>query len=143
MTQAATRAAAVTLLDDFNATLLPSRKLQTYRARPASIRPPTGFVDTVSESIAYVGHLMQRTPRAEVVVIHGLFDSGDAADRKDEFVDGFVEWVRDRIHAAGANTQIQVTGTEDVPNYVPDWLPPEQQRTYYASLITLEGYAES
>jgi hypothetical protein len=141
MTQAATRTAAVSLLDGYST--FAGIGLQMYRARPASIRPPTGFVDTVGESIEYVGHLMQRTPRAEVVVIHGLFDSGDAADRKDAFVDGFIAWTRDRIHEAGANTQIQVTATEDVPNYVPEWLPPEQQRTYYASLITLEGYAES
>jgi hypothetical protein len=146
MTQAATRTAAVTLLGDYATDA--GIGLQVYRARPGSIRPPTAFVDTVGESIEYVGHLMQRTPRVEVVICHGLFDTGDAADRKDAFVDGFIAWVRDRIHAAGANTQLQVVDTEDVPNFVPEWLPPGEpapntQRTYYASRITLEGYAES
>src|SRR5688500_7353574 len=101
--QAATRAAAVSLLTDYAASPEPAIKLQIYRARPASLHPPTAFVDSVGESIAYVGHLMQRTPRADVVVVHGLFDSGEAVDQADAFLDGFIEWVRDRIHEAGAN----------------------------------------
>ena len=31
--------------------------------------------------------------------------------------------------------------TTDVPDYVPDWMPPAEQRTYYASRIVLEGLA--
>jgi hypothetical protein len=78
-----------------------------------------------------------------VIFLHGLFDSKDAAEAVDDFVDGFLAWVKPRFHAAGANTLIALTEVEDLPTYVPDWLPPERQRTYYGTRIGLEGYAES
>jgi hypothetical protein len=138
--QAAVRAASVQLLTDYRADA--GIKLQVYPGRPRTISPPTAFVDLIRESIAYVGiTLRQRTPQAEMVVIHGLFDSKDTADQKDAFVDGFLDWVNERYHAAGANTLVAVVSTEDIPNYIPDWLPPEQQRSYYATQITLEGFA--
>ena len=74
-------------------------------------------------------------------VLHGLFDSKDAADQRDAFVDGFLDWAIDRYHAAGANTLVAVRAVQDLPNYVPDWLPPEEQRTYYATRLSLEGLA--
>ena len=37
------------------------------------------------------------------------------------------------------NTLLGVTDTDDLPNYVPEWLPPERQLVYYATRITLEG----
>jgi hypothetical protein len=85
--------------------------------------------------------IFQHTPGVEIVVLHGTFDSGDAVDQRDRFVDAFVDWVRTRFHAAGANTLLRVTSLEDDPTYVPDWLPPEQQRTYYGTRISLEGAA--
>jgi hypothetical protein len=56
-------------------------------------------------------------------------------------VDGFIDWVLARYHAAGANTLIAVTDVDDIPDYVPEWIAPEKQRTYYASRISLEGLA--
>jgi hypothetical protein len=138
--QSLMRAAAVTLLEEYAADAM--TQLQCYRARPRSIFPPTAFVDALNERIDYTA-LHQRRPIAEVIVVHGLFDSGEAADQRDVFVDGFVEWVFDRIHAAHANTSIAVTGLEDLPSYVPDWMRPEEQKTYYATRIELEGLALS
>lgn len=134
------RAAAVQLLTDYKATV--GIGMQIYPARPRSIAPPTGFVDSLSESITYTA-LNQRIPRAEVLVIHGLFDSKESADQRDAFVDGFIDWVLDNIHEAHAATTIAVTEVEDLPNYVPDWMPSELQKTYYATRITLEGLALS
>ena len=136
--QADIRAAAVTLLRDYAASA--GIKLQVYPGRPRSIYPPTAFVDLIRESIDYVGiTLRHRTPAAEVIVIHGIFDSKEAADQKDAFIDGFLDWVTARYHAAGANTLVAVTATEDLPNYVPEWMPPEQQLVYYATRVTVEG----
>ena len=138
--QAAVRAAAVTMLTAYAADA--GVGLQVYPARPRSIYAPTAFVDRITESIDYFGPLSrQRTPRVEVVVIHGLFDSKEAADQKDVFVDGFIDWVTDNVHAAGANTTIGLVETSDEPTYVNDWMPPEQQRTWYATRLTLEGFA--
>ena len=132
------RAAAVTFLTDYkNAAGV---RMQVYPGRPRSIAPPTGFVDLIRESISYTG-LNQRTPQADIIVIHGLFDSLEAVTQKDAFVDGFIDWSLDRLHQANANTICAVVETVDVPDYVPEWMPPTEQRTYYASRITLEGLA--
>lgn len=132
------RAAAVTLLTEYAAQ--EDVKLQVYPARPRSVNPPTAFVDSLTESISYTA-LNQRTPRAELIVVHGLFDSKEAADQRDAFVDGFIDFTLDRLHQANANTTLAVVEVDDLPNYVPDWQPPEHQRTYYATRITLEGLA--
>lgn len=120
-----------------------SVKLQTYAGRPASIAPPTAFVDTMRETTTYLGQVIQRTVQADIVFVHGNFDSADAAESKDEFVDGYIDYVRDNLNAAGANTTLGVVSTEDDPTYVPDWLGPQNGggRTYFATRITLEGFA--
>ena len=136
--QADVRAAAVTMLTNYAANA--GVRLQVYPARPRSIAPPTAFVNGIRETIDYTG-LRQRHPTADVVVIHGIFDSKEAADQKDAFVDGFLDWVWANIHAAGANTTIGAVETEDIPAYVPEWMPPEQQLIYYATRVSLEGLA--
>lgn len=138
--QAAMRAAAVATLEAYATSV--SIKLQVYPGRPASIAAPTAFVDKMTETIDYDG-LNRRVPRAEVLVLHGLFDSKEAVDQRDAFVDGFVDYMFDNVHAAGASTLIAVTDIEDDPEYIPDWIRPENQRTYYATRITLEGLALS
>lgn len=138
--QADVRAAAMTTLGA-HATAQ-SVKLQTYAGRPRSLNPPTAFVDAMRETIVYLGPLSkQRTVQADVVLIHGSFDSADSAAQKDAFVDGYIEYVTGQVHAAGANTTLGVVATEDDPTFVPDWLPLAEQRTYYATRITLEGFA--
>lgn len=134
------RAAAMTTLDAYASAA--SVKLATYAGRPRSIQPPHAFVDAMRETIAYLGPISkQRTVQADVVVIHGSFDSADSAAQKDAFVDGYVDYVTNNVHAAGANTTLGVVSTEDDPTFVPDWLPLDQQRVYYATRITLEGFA--
>jgi hypothetical protein len=137
--QGAYRAASVSFLSGYATAA--SLKLQVYRARPATILPPCGFVDRMTETLDTVGvSQVQRTPRAELMVLHGVFDSGDTVDQRDAFVDGFVEYVKTRYHEAGDNSLVAVTLIEDEPTFVPDWLKPELQRTYYGTRITLEGY---
>ena len=94
--------------------------------------------------------LVQATPQADVIVVHGprlpgggSFDSGDAVDQADAFSDGFAAWVDANVHAIGPNTTIGAVSIEDDPTYIPDWVPIEEQLSYYATRITLEGFAES
>jgi len=138
--QTAYRAAALALLDDYASSV--SLDLTTYPGRPASIHPPHAFVDRMGAVIDPVGpdSNYQHEPSCEVVILHGDFDSAVAVAQRDAFVDGFVLWVKEHIHEAGSNTLINVASIEDEPTYVPDWLPPEYQRTYYGTRITLEGY---
>ena len=136
------RAATVTLLTDYAASA--GVKLQVYRARPASIYAPTAFVDGFSERVTYPGStLYQRQPLVEVIVVHAIFDSGEAVDQRDAFVDGFLAYCATRFHQAGANTLLGLVAIDDLPAFVPDWLPPEKQKTYYASRITLEGLSQT
>lgn len=132
------RAAAVQLLKDFAAEY--GLNLQVYPGRPRTIAPPSAFIDKLREAITFDG-IRQRLVQVDVIVLHSLFDSKDAADQRDRFVDAFVDWTSDRYHAAGANTILEPRAIEDDPNYIPDWQPEAVQRTYYASLITLEGFA--
>ncbi len=143
------RAACVSLLTDYVATT--SVKMQIYRARPRTIYAPCGFVDTMRVTRVYFGPAnVQETMQADVVVIHGprlpqggSFDSGDATDQADAFLDGFATWVDENVHEIGGNTTIGYVNGEDDPTYIPDWVPLEEQLTYYATRITLEGYAGS
>lgn len=144
--QADARAAAVDFLTDYS-TDTPgmgpqNSKMQVYPARPRSIFPPTGFVDAIRSTLDYTGPtLIQQTVIVEAIVVHGLFDSKEAADQKDAFVDGLIEWQRTRPHEAGANTTIGLVSTEDLPNFVPDWIAPQEQKTYYATRLDFEVYA--
>ena len=134
------RAAVVGLLEDYAASV--SLTLQVHRARPRSINPPTAFIDSMGETIDPIGPdaNYQRTPTAEVMVLHGRFDDGVAVDQRDAFVDGFVPWVAARFHEAGSNSLIAIVRVEDDPTFFPDWLPEDVRRTYYGTRITLEGY---
>jgi hypothetical protein len=143
--QTALRAAAVTLLTDYATSA--GLKLQVYPARPRSLFPPTAFVDRMGETVAYPGSVTwrQRSPRVEVVVVHGVFDSAEAVAQKDAFVDGFLDWVTDNVHAAGGNTTVGLVAVEDEPAWAPDWRPANTtngpEPLYYATRLTLEGYA--
>lgn len=144
------RAAVVTLLETYRTAA--TIKLQVYRARPRSINPPCAFIDDTRESrVPYgdsSGGAAQRTVQMDVVFVHGprlpqggSIDSGDAVDQADVAVDGFTELVDATPHAIGGNTTIGAVSVEDDANFVPDWVPPEEQRSYYATRIVLEGYA--
>ncbi len=136
----AMRGAAVTLLETYKAAA--GVKLQVYRARPSTLYPPTAFVDRMTEQDTIVGPTMrQQLIGIEVVVVHGLFDSGEAVDQRDAFVDGFGNYLVEQFHAAGGQTLISTATFDDDPNYVPDWI--EDQKAYYATRITLEGFANN
>jgi hypothetical protein len=136
----AMRDAAVQMLSDYaNAADV---NLQVYRARPRTLYPPTAFPDRINERVTFTGpELRSRVVSCEVVVIHALFDSGDAVDQGDRFIDGFTEWVLDHKEAADPNTTIGAVLLRDDPNYIPDWQPPAERRSYYATIVTLEGLA--
>lgn len=138
--QADVRAACISLLDEYASGA--SIALGTYPGRPRHIDVPLprAYVDAMREDIVYTGHLMQRTVQADVVLVHGSFDSDVAVGQKDAFVDGFIDYVRNNVHEADPNSTIGVVSTEDDPTFIPDWLPREEQRTYYATRMTLEAF---
>lgn len=140
MSQTAMRAAAVSLLEDCAANA--GVKLQVYRARPASVYPPTAFVDSMGDDTAdfVAPAIFQHNATINLVCIWGAYDSGEAVDQRDAFVDAFHTWIRTRYHEAGSASLIGPRSLADDDLYVPDWLPPDQQRPYYATRITLEGF---
>lgn len=139
--QAANRAATVTLLG--TCATAASIKLQIYPGRPASIYPPTAFIDRMgdnTEDFPGSSTIFQHTPVVRVIAVWGLFDSKEAVDQRDAFVDAFHDTVRADPHAAGARSLLSPRTLDDLPAWVPDWMPEEQQRSYYATEITLEGF---
>jgi hypothetical protein len=134
------RSASVQLLTSYASSA--GVRLQIYPGRPRSLNPPVAFVDSIRETRVFTGPtLVQRSPTAHIIVLHGLFDSKEAVDQGDAFIDGFLAYCDANYHAAGARTLVGVVSSEDEPNYVPDWLPSEQQHAYYATTIDLEGFA--
>lgn len=132
------RDAAVQLLKDYSAEA--NIGLTVYRARPRSIHTPQAFIDNIRETVNYSNvRGRRRVPLVEVFILWGLFDSGEAVDQADIFVDDFLNWVTDRPHAAGATTLISVQSVEDEPTFVPDWIEANRM-SYYATRITLEGF---
>ena len=143
-----TRIAFHTRLRDAIVTLLTSYgtsagiNLQVYPGRPMSIFPPTAFVDRIDETINYTAALRQRHPVAQVVAIWGLFDSKEAADQRDAFVDAWLDSVTDDPDAANAATLIELNNISDEPVFVPDWGSDIQKNTvYYATRFFVEGLA--
>lgn len=138
------RAGAVTLLTEYGADAH-IRAWSVYRARPVTINAPQAFVNGIDETVAGGGDSSvraQRTPAVEVIVVHGINSPagyGEAADQLDAFLDGFIAWMETRIHAAGANRLIYITGYQDLLDWSPEWSDTET-RTFYATRISLEGY---
>lgn len=136
--QADCRAAVVTFLTDYAASN--GVKLQIYRGRPRTLVPPSGFVDGITEDIDHTTLLTQRNPVVSAIVVFGTYDSGDTVDQKDAFADGLIEWAETRFHQAGANTMIGSARAEDLPEFIPTWLPPEQQKVYYGVRFEFGGF---
>lgn len=113
-----------------------SSTVQTYGGRPASLYPPTLFIDAINESqiISTRGPRL-REPAVDVIAVRGLFDSEEAADAQDDLVDDFLDYVRAHFDIAGGGTIVQATRVEDLPGFVPDWI--ENAPVYYASRVTL------
>jgi hypothetical protein len=153
------RAAVVGLLETYAASLPQPLKLQVWPGRPASIHPPTAFVeDTREERLPYgdssTGAAV-RTAQMDVVLLHGprlpgggSFDSSDAVGQADRIVDGVTALVDATTFAIGGNTTLSAVRVQDISQYVPDWIGgggglERDLASYYATRITLEAYSPS
>lgn len=117
-------------------------KLQTYPGRPTTLYTPSFFVNRIRERISYLGPMrIQRVPIVECVYLHAILDTADVTARGDAFIDGFIEYAAAHPDYANENTVLGVTETTDDPNFVPDWIPADQRKVYYATVIALEGLA--
>lgn len=138
--QAAARAAAVKFMKDYAASA--GVKMTVYPGRPLTMEQlPRGFVDAIDETLTdFAGTLGTHNLKVTVTLVWGEFDSLEAVTQRDAFVDGFYDWIRTRYHDMRANSLIAPVAVNDIPAYVPDWLPRDQTKVYYATQVTLEGY---
>jgi len=141
--------AAVSLSANIQSTLVAFKAdsgltLQIYPGRPRTLVPPSIWQDRRRDTISFRGardvNFMGHVLTTELVALHGLFDSADAVAQRDAFVDAFTSYVRANRDTglAGPNSVLLSMVVDDVPNYVPDWVPERDQLTYFATLITLE-----
>lgn len=128
------RAAALSLLSGYRTANAGSLR-QIYGGRPLTISPPCAFVDSIPEDIAYTPAGMQRTPGVAIRLVQGNFDSEEHAGQQDTLVDGFIDYVVDNKHAAGANTLALIESVDDDAGWIPEWIP--DARPYYSSVVTL------
>jgi hypothetical protein len=136
------RKGAVALLSEYANTA--PIKLQVYPGRPRVLMPPSAFPDSVREETAFTGPKnRQRTVTVELLILWGLFDSKEAVDQRDAFCDGFADYVTDNRGKIDERSAIASIAFQDVPAFVPDWVPPDEQLTYYATRIALEGYVSA
>lgn len=136
----AVRAACVTLLRQADA------EMQVYEALPTTIRPPTAYIDRLTERIDQTGIVTyQRFVQAQIVVLFREFAAGeraDAAAQKDAFCDSFLSLVENNFHATGPTTLLRPVRVDDNPEYqLAD--PKRGVITYFSARITLEGYVET
>lgn len=115
---------------------------QVYRARPKLLKPPTAYVDRITEGTdSFTREESQRTVTAALRVVWGIYNAGDSVDQRDRFVDGFYGWVMDHPDAFGANAVIYWRTVADSPEWTPEWLPDEGP--FFMTEITLEGFAST
>lgn len=134
--QTAARAGAMTLITAYCASV--SLRAQTYRARPKQAKPPTFYVESITEVItAFTAAERQRTARVTIRALWGRYDDGDAVDQRDTFVDGFLDYVADNFHAFGSNTDVNAVAVADDPEFDFDG------DALLSSAIVLEGFAST
>jgi hypothetical protein len=140
--QTAARAGTVTLVNGYR-TAASLDLGQLYRARPAEIKAPSVWVDAlVEDADAFTREESQRVVRVTLRVVWRKYDTGQAVDQRDRFVDGFYAHVMDNYHAFGGNAECNWVGVRDDPDWTPDWIP-EDTGSYFLTEITLEGRAST
>lgn len=138
---AALRVAVTDLLDEYKTSS--GINLQVYPGRPMSIYPPTIFRDAQNEEPVLTAQgTRQRNLHSSWIAVWGDFDSKEAVQQRDAFVDGFSAYVLANFHKAGGATDLYVGTVTDLPVFQPDWGSDVQRNTvYYGTRITVEGFA--
>src|SRR5438477_8167023 len=103
--RASVRAALATQLEAFRASLSDSTLLrQTYKARPATLNPPCGFVGHWRESAINLDmSIAARRPTVELVFAQGTYNNSETVDRLDALMDAAISYWGDsaQAHIAG------------------------------------------
>lgn len=125
------RTALIGILDDWKAAN-PSLIRQTYRARPASFAPPLAYIGPFSEpTIEFeTGNRLKRPDiRASLVVVQGVYENAETADKLDVMADSLLTFLVDQhSRVSGASLLEPVGGLEDVDLTIGD-------ATYAATVI--------
>ncbi len=133
--QSASRAGAMQLITDYCASV--SLESQRYLARPKQLKPPTFYVESISEVLTpFTLADRQRSTRVTIRAIWGRFDDGIAVVARDKFVDGFLDWVADNYHAFGPNTDVNAVAVADSPEFNFG-----DGELFFSTAIALEGFA--
>lgn len=118
--------------NDYNLTATSKNKIvQISRVRPATFNPPTVYVGTFTEpTIRHAEGVRNRFARDQLVLVQGLYDNAETADRQDVLVDTFIDWLTAHPEAAGANTVTEAVSTEDVELAI-------GTISYFATIVTV------
>lgn len=139
--QTGARAGTISLVDGYR-TATGLSLGQLYRSRPARLKPPSAYIDRITEqTTGFTKEESQRTVRVYLRIVWGVYDPGDSVDQRDRFIDGFYGHVEDNPHAFGANSLCTWLAVEDDENFQADWI--DSTEPLYMTEITLEGFAST
>lgn len=134
--QSSARSGTVALLTAYCAAA--GLRAQIYRARPKQTKPPTFYIESITEVLTpFTAEERQRTARVTVRALWGRTDDGDAVDQRDAFVDGFLDYVADHFHAFGANTDVNAVAVADSPDFN------FEGESMFSTAVALEGFAST
>lgn len=109
------RTALLGILDDFKAAN-PTLIRQTYQARPKSLHPPCAYVGPFSEpTIRHeFGNRQSRVPEATLVLVEGIYENAETADKLDELADAMISYLPSQHARVSGSTLLEAISAEDV-----------------------------
>lgn len=129
--RAAYAAMLANFANDFNPTADDKSKIvQISKVRPGTFNPPTIYVGLFSEpTISHREGVRTSAARDQLVVVQGLYDNAETADRQDLLADAFKEWLTANPHAVAGSVMEQVSA-EDVELAI-------GPTSYFATILTV------
>lgn len=109
------RTALFDILTDFQAAN-PTLLRQVYRARPATYYPPCAYVGGINEpDISHqFGGQRSRTQESTLVLIEGVYENAETADRLDVLADALITYLTSQHARVSGATLLEAVSSEDV-----------------------------
>ena len=125
------REALADILDDFQAAN-PTLLRQTYRARPASFKPPLAYVGGINEpTISHqFGGQRIRDQRSSLVLVQGVYENAETADKLDVLADALITYLTGQHARVSGATLLEAISSEDVDLAI-------GETTYAATIVTV------
>ena len=109
------RTALAGILTDFH-TANPTLLNQTYRARPATFKPPLAYVGGINEpTISHqFGGQRNRIQESTLVLVVGVYENAETSDKLDVLADALITYLTSQHARVSGATLLEAVSSEDV-----------------------------